>query len=255
MNDREIIEKIIEATRITGLAAFTGETQLAGWQETHNSGAKVTLWLPGSEELAPFKGMTARKGGTAGQRLLIIAFEVGDDEQPVTQPVKLMDLRGIANVPDVVKEPSLAYELHRTGYFRNPKLWIAVEARKIYTQTQHKIWIELRACDWLSATCGGDIVGHHCRTAANSGTGIKPDDWFLVSLCQIHHDAVHRTATREQRGKLTVLAVSLTSDQMKKHIKEYIGLDSLSEITTEHLTKFEEEIDLGSQRKEYQRKL
>jgi hypothetical protein len=28
---------------------------------------------------------------------------------------------------------------------------------------------------------------HHVRTAANSGTGMKPDNSFLVALCRFHH--------------------------------------------------------------------
>lgn len=63
--------------------AFQGEVMLAGWSETHNGGAKVTFWLQDEADLASFKAMTVAKGKTAGQRLAIVAVEIGDDEQPV----------------------------------------------------------------------------------------------------------------------------------------------------------------------------
>lgn len=62
---------------------YQGEVQLAGWSETHTGGCKVTLWLPSSEDLEPFKSLTARKGNTAGHRFMAAFVEIGDDEQPV----------------------------------------------------------------------------------------------------------------------------------------------------------------------------
>lgn len=32
---------------------------------------------------------------------------------------------------------------------------------------------------------------HHVRTAANSGTGMKPPDTETVPLCRVHHDEYH----------------------------------------------------------------
>lgn len=61
---------------------FQGELMLAGWGETHNGGAKLTFWLPDASDLAVFRGLTVRKGNTAGQRFMAVLVEVGDDEQP-----------------------------------------------------------------------------------------------------------------------------------------------------------------------------
>lgn len=36
----------------------------------------------------------------------------------------------------------------------------------------------------------------HIRTAANSGIGIKPPDWFGVGLCQKHHVEQHNKGQR-----------------------------------------------------------
>lgn len=68
--------------------AFQGEVMLAGWSETHNGGAKVTFWLQDSGDLDAFKAMTVAKGKTAGQRLALVAVEIGDDEQPVQREEK-----------------------------------------------------------------------------------------------------------------------------------------------------------------------
>lgn len=65
--------------------AFQGEVMLAGWSQTHNGGAKVTFWLQDDADLEAFKAMTVAKGKTAGQRLALVAVEIGDDEQPITR--------------------------------------------------------------------------------------------------------------------------------------------------------------------------
>lgn len=62
---------------------FAGEIQLAGWSDTHSGGAKVTFWLQSAEDLEVFKGLTAKKGNTAGHRFMAALVEVGDDEQPI----------------------------------------------------------------------------------------------------------------------------------------------------------------------------
>lgn len=65
---------------------FSGEVQLAGWSESHTGGCKVTLWLPSSDDLEPFRALTARKGNTAGHRFMAAFVEIGDDELPVQPP-------------------------------------------------------------------------------------------------------------------------------------------------------------------------
>lgn len=63
--------------------AFKGEVMLAGWSESHTGGAKVTFFLQDSDALEPFRNMTVAKGKIAGQRLMMVLVQVGDDEQPV----------------------------------------------------------------------------------------------------------------------------------------------------------------------------
>jgi len=65
---------------------FSGEVQLAGWQESHNSGCKVTFWLADPDDLDAFRAMTVKKGNQSGQRLACVLVEIGDDEQPLKKP-------------------------------------------------------------------------------------------------------------------------------------------------------------------------
>lgn len=70
---------------------FSGEMQLAGWRESHTSGAVVSFWLPDSSDLEVFKGLTARKGNISGHRMMAVLVEIGDDEQPVEQEAKKIE--------------------------------------------------------------------------------------------------------------------------------------------------------------------
>lgn len=62
---------------------FQGEVMLAGWGESHNGGAKLTLWLPDPSDLDPFRSVTMKKGKIAGQRFMMVLVEIGEDETPV----------------------------------------------------------------------------------------------------------------------------------------------------------------------------
>lgn len=56
----------------------------------------------------------------------------------------------------------------------------------------------------------GPIEFAHIRTAANSGTGIKPPSWFGVSLCSEHHHAAHQHGhkTLEKKYNINLLAIA-----------------------------------------------
>ncbi|MFN3886108.1 MAG: hypothetical protein ACK4MG_04045 [Aquabacterium sp.] len=64
--------------------AYQGELMLAGWNETHTGGAKVTFWLPDSQALEPFRHMTVKKGNTAGQRFMAVLVLLDDEDRPVS---------------------------------------------------------------------------------------------------------------------------------------------------------------------------
>lgn len=55
---------------------------------------------------------------------------------------------------------------------------------------EHLAWIRRQPC--CVAFCNnGDVQAHHLRTAANSGTGLKPPDLEVVPLCGDHHRELH----------------------------------------------------------------
>lgn len=59
---------------------FNGEVQLAGWRESHSTGAMVTFWLSDPSDLDAFRRLTSRKGNIAGQRLAMALAEIPDDD-------------------------------------------------------------------------------------------------------------------------------------------------------------------------------
>lgn len=85
---------------------FSGELMLAGWGETHNGGAKLTFWLPDAGDLDVFRGLTVRKGNTAGQRFMAVLVEVDDQEQP--KPSAETDAAVMEKAKDAVKGGELA---------------------------------------------------------------------------------------------------------------------------------------------------
>lgn len=148
----------------------------------------------------------------------------------------------------------LAQKMMIDGYFRNPKLWAAMDSAKIYTQAEHKKYIERMECErptpagnikgGQDVNCEGDVVLHHVRTAANAGTGIKPAHWYGVALCNCHHNIAHKHLDRAGAQDLLSIAVKTTADQMKEALKHHLGLASLADITIQQLNAFELAIGL-----------
>lgn len=50
---------------------------------------------------------------------------------------------------------------------------------------RHQRFVRSRAC--AVPGCPNKAVCAHLRTAANSGKGLKPADWYTVPLCNAHH--------------------------------------------------------------------
>ncbi|MBY0475435.1 MAG: hypothetical protein K2Q13_10315 [Nitrosomonas sp.] len=177
----------------------------------------------------------------------------------IDMPVAIAPIR-VNRYPEVreaesgsTKTPNrLAQAMHLDGYFRNSKLWTGMEIAEFYTQNDHKRYVETLPCCGTKFAkhieCNGDVVGHHVKTSANSGVGIKPLHWYLVPLCHNHHmtwaHGSHAgSATHEDRHDVLLPhAVSLTANQMKIKSKGIIGINSLSGVTIELLNAFEEEI-------------
>ncbi|GAB1837400.1 hypothetical protein MyNCGM121_41800 [Achromobacter xylosoxidans] len=117
--------------------AFQGEVMLAGWSQTHNGGAKVTFWLQDDTDLEAFKAMTVAKGKTAGQRLALVAVEIGDDEQ-----LKPVMGNPMTVAPDKTKGEKLAWLAIQLC--KNPHFWDFAGVSN-----------EINAREWLLAMCGG----------------------------------------------------------------------------------------------------
>ena len=167
-------------------------------------------------------------------------------------PHDTADIRSDGSVPSaVVAAPNrLAEFLHTSGYFRSPKLWTAMDAAGIYTEKQHKAYIETLPCvGWGHLECNGDVCLHHVKTAANSGVGHKPPHFYGVPLCFRHHrDWAHGTgslcATRKDKQDLLERAVAITAENVKFAIKSHLKIESLRELTLEKLHVFEDTIGL-----------
>lgn len=54
----------------------------------------------------------------------------------------------------------------------------------------HRKWVRSHCCS-IPGCFGGPIEFAHLRTAANSGMGMKPPDWYGISLCERHHRIAH----------------------------------------------------------------
>ena len=74
--------------------AFKGEVQLKAWTIKHSTGAELAFWCADEADIETLKNMTMRKGKQAGQRLMMVLVEIGDDEQPVPQPEIPADVKG-----------------------------------------------------------------------------------------------------------------------------------------------------------------
>ncbi len=55
---------------------------------------------------------------------------------------------------------------------------------------QHRRFVKAHLC-CVPGCQQTPVEPHHLRTAANSGTGLKPPDWFTVPLCRLHHAKAH----------------------------------------------------------------
>jgi len=157
-----------------------------------------------------------------------------------------------------VRAIGLAEHLHRIGYFRNIHLWEALEAHGIYTQVEHKAFVERGPCYYdyglereiRVGACSGDVCAHHVTGAELPAAGKgknprKPPHWFTLPMCFGHHGYVHgKDCTRAEKEAMRVAAVAFMAERAKVMVKAYLGIESLAVLTLERLHEFEDELGL-----------
>jgi len=168
-------------------------------------------------------------------------------------PEELQALMSATAQPGVLLEQkpekgkSLAQRMVIAGYFRNEKLWDALEAAGTYTQDQHREHVLEDVAPinaYPSQARTGPVVAHHVRTAANSGTGIKPPHWFCLPLYDSHHKYLHNNATREERAEHLVWAVDITAKAMREAFKRFEKIESMTGYTDAQLLKAENKLGI-----------
>lgn len=235
--------------------AFQGEVQLLGWRETHNQGAQITFQLADPDDLAPFKAMTVRKGRMAGQILMCVLAEVPEGnasipaaEAPPAKAAEALEVHG-------AREPNtLAQWMHTSGYFRSPRLWLAMHDAGIWTAQQHKVRLQGERCvaaGVASKPCDGDVVVHHTNPASSIDGGRrqpeapqKPLHYWGLPVCHGHHQWAHGPGcSRGDKEFMVGVAVDRTAGAMKEAVKRHMGIASLTAITPSALRDFEDQIN------------
>lgn len=162
---------------------YRGEAQLASWSNTSSGGAKITLWLPDSDALAPFMAITERKGGKAGQILpIIVGHPIYEHAEPKKEEKKPEESSGYGEY---------YRNLYRIGFFNNPKL-----IKLAGTDAEYQEFVRL-----MPSVVSGeyseyvDGVGYceycHIRRAGHSGTGYK-GDFCGVPMTHAEHALQHQ---------------------------------------------------------------
>ncbi len=209
----------------------------------------LTLAIP-QEHAAKVAGFLTRIGEQIGVAFATINNSTPSGQAPATSETERKEL-----------PPSggnrLARYLHTSGYFRNPKLWVALDEAKIYTQATHKKWVEQEKCYFAHdkgalthLPCAGDVCAHHVTSAALPAAGKgenprKPPHWYTLPACFNHHTYVHnKDCSRAEKEAHVVAAVAMMAGQAKSAMKAAIGIPSLSNLTLDQLHNFEGSIGL-----------
>ena len=210
---------------------YTGEVQLASWSETHNGGCKVVLWLPDPEALEPFKALTLRKGGQAGQ-IMLAAFVGVDEGAQEAQPAK---------ASETGEHGQFWRDMFAAGFFNNPSLRTALG-----TDNEFQMWCRARPC----AICGAPApseYAHTRRIAAGAGTGTKPL-YSGLPMCHDCHSKQHQGGESAIGGKEEV--DSKTAKHLaawaKDALKERMGVGSLRSVSPADIERFLIDNGIGS---------
>lgn len=263
MNDREAIHAIINAAVSTGLVSHHGELMLLGWaKSTSQDGPKVKFALAEDDDLSAFERATIKKGKRAGQRYIAVFFEIADNEMPVARadqwsPEEIEEIKKSGPGPlafNQIEKPfgKYAAELHRLGWFFNPKVLEAIGSDEEYLA-----WIEKQPCCATTQLFldgknteyrlhGGDVVAAHVRRIANgAGTNLKPP-YSAIPLCHGHHSLQH------QNGESVIGGKEWCDKQRDKFLKEWassalartLGYNSMGMVPPDEMLEWARKHDL-----------
>ena len=205
----------------------------------------LTLAIP-QEHAAKVAGFLTRIGEQIG-----VAFATINNSTPPGQAPATSETESKESPPSGGNQ--LARYLHTSGYFRNPKLWAALDEAKIYTQATHKKWVEQEPCWFLrngDGKCQGEVCAHHVTSAALPAAGKgenprKPPHWYTLPACFNHHTYVHnKDCSRAEKEAHVVGAVAMMAGQAKNAMKAVISIQSLSVLTLDQLHTFEQSVGL-----------
>lgn len=233
---------------------FSGEVQLAGWRETHKSGAVVSFFLSDPEDLEKFRGLTVAKGKTAGQRFACVLVEIGDDELPVATcappipdtetnfPVRtsVFETQSYCASPIPKTKPfgKQASELYRSGFFYIPAVLEAIG-----TDAEFLDWIRAQPCavtgerDYHKDEATGIVTERcdpaHVRTVANgAGTAIKPP---YCAIPLVHH--LRDVETRSGKAAL-YLAANVGYEAMPQHLLEKTASEWMDKLRNKYVVEW-----------------
>lgn len=113
---------------------FSGEVALLDWSESSKAGAKLVLALASPDDLDPFRLLTTKKAGRAGQRLAVVMVKIDDDTE----------------LPEKPEQP---VSVQAALLCKTPSFWQFVEKTLGYghDDPSHR---EAMATQWLRGTCG-----------------------------------------------------------------------------------------------------
>ncbi len=92
---------------------------------------------------------------------------------------------------------------------------------------QHRRFVRSHGC-CVTGCLAGPMDVAHVRSAANSGTAIKPHDAFSISLCRGHHAEQHQIGQRAFEAKygidMAALALAFTRRSPDTAMRESLKL-------------------------------
>jgi hypothetical protein len=96
---------------------------------------------------------------------------------------------------------------------QRPKSGIERAVPRIWNR--HRVFVRSHGC-CVPGCDDGPIEFAHIRTAANSGTGLKPHDAFAVSLCHSHHRESHEDGLITFARRYKINLVELAREFVKR---------------------------------------